>query len=71
MKLSEAGTLLSLGDGGGEEEEGLVGLREVVKPVFEDNVKAREMMAKLGVVALSVNEVRGVLHRRVEAFGSG
>jgi hypothetical protein len=67
-RLREAGVLLSLGEEG--TEDGL-GLREVVNLVFEDNTKARECMAKLGVSALTVQEVRGVLQRRVEAFGSG
>jgi hypothetical protein len=69
-RLREAGVLLSLGEDGLEPEDGL-GLRQVVKPVFEDNAKARECMAKLGVGVLTVQEVRGVLQRRVEAFGSG
>jgi hypothetical protein len=67
-RLREAGVLLSLGEDG--LEDGL-GLRQVVKPVFEDNTKARECMAKLGVDVLTVQEVRGVLQRRVETFGSG
>jgi hypothetical protein len=70
-RLREAGVLLSLAEDGLDPKDGL-GLREVVKPVFEDNTKARECVATLGVgSALTVQEVRGVLQRRVEAFGSG
>lgn len=59
-------------DGGGGEGEGQPGgrgtLDEVVKPVFEDNRKGREAMARLGIRVLGVGEVREVLKRRVEAF---
>lgn len=57
------------GEGGGEGQPGGRGtLDEVVKPVFEDNRKAREAMARLGIRVLGVGEVREVLKRRVEAF---
>ncbi|KAA8892947.1 TIP-1 family-domain-containing protein [Sphaerosporella brunnea] len=66
-RLREAAVLLLLGLG--DHEEDVMKLRDVVKPVFEDNIKARECMGKLGVSTLTVQEVRGLLQRRVEAFG--
>lgn len=42
-------------------------LRATVKGVFEDNEKAREVLGELGV-ALPVNDARGILQRRVEAW---
>ena len=54
----------------GEEDGAQLLLRDVVKPVFEDNDKAREVMKRLPVETLQVSEVRAVLQRRVEAFGS-
>ena len=77
-RVKEACILLTLApanetqqQGGGEGEGkvgGRVALDEVVRPVFEDNHKAREAMAKLGIRVLGVGEVREVLKRWVEAF---
>ncbi|KAI5820175.1 TIP-1 family-domain-containing protein [Pyronema omphalodes] len=66
-RLREATVLLTLPV---EAKEGEVALRDVVKPVFEDNVSARDMMNTMGIVTLQVGEVRTVLQRRIEAFGS-
>lgn len=65
-RVAEACVLLALPVEGDSEKT----LRGVVKPAFEDNAKARECMAKLGIKELAVGDVRGVLQRRVEAFGS-
>lgn len=71
-RLREACTLLALPvtKQEGEEDGAQLLLRDVVKPVFEDNDKAREVMKRLPVETLQVSEVRAVLQRRVEAFGS-
>ena len=63
-KVAEACILLTLPVEGGERV-----LRDVVKPVFADNVQARECMGKLGIKELAVSDVRNILQRRVEAFG--
>jgi len=76
-RLRETVTLLTLpveesvvaGSGAeGDEKRKVPGLRSVVGVVFEDNEKARRMLEVLGVEALEVIEVRGLLRRRVEAW---
>ncbi|KAI5801476.1 TIP-1 family-domain-containing protein [Peziza echinospora] len=76
-RLREAVTLLTLpveeslvaGSGAeGDEKRKVPGLRSVVGVVFEDNEKARRVLEVLGVEALDVMEVRGLLRRRVEAW---
>lgn len=72
VRLREACTLLTLPLVRLEEdEEGTqLLLKDVVRPVFEDNNKARAVMMKLALENLQVGEVRMVLQKRVEAFGS-
>ncbi|KAI5804574.1 TIP-1 family-domain-containing protein, partial [Geopyxis carbonaria] len=69
-RVREAVRVLGLmgGQGGGKMEEGQLGLKEVVKDVFEDNEKARAMLARLGVEELTVADVRALLGRRVDAW---
>ncbi|PUU78490.1 TIP-1 family-domain-containing protein [Tuber borchii] len=65
-RVKAACVLLTLEEG---QEEGKLGLKEVVQRVFEDNEKARVILEELGLVGcVSISEARGVLQRRVEAW---
>jgi len=74
LRLQEACTLLTLptvqpeGDADGAQT---LLLADIVNPVFENNARAREAMEKLAIELLQTSEVRAVLQKRVEAFGSG
>jgi len=69
-KIKAACVLLTLEEG--QEEEGKVGLKEVVQKVFEDDEKAQGILEELGLVnctnCIDISEARGVLQRRVEAW---
>lgn len=65
-RVKAACVLLTLEEG---QEEGKLGLKEVVQRVFEDNEKARVILEELELVGcVSISEARGVLQRRVEAW---
>ncbi|KAG0635592.1 TIP-1 family-domain-containing protein [Tuber brumale] len=65
-RVKAACVFLTLEDG---QEEGRIGLKEVVQKVFEDNEKARGILEELGLAGcVSTSEARGVLQRRVEAW---
>ena len=69
MKLREGITLLGLPVEAEREEgeqRGGLALEEVEARVFESNEMAREVLAELGLVALSETEARRILQARVE-----
>src|SRR5690606_12536031 len=57
-KLAESAKLLSLPEMKGE---GQITLKEIVEPVFEDNDRARDTLAALGIRELGVNSARSIL----------
>jgi RAD50-interacting protein 1 len=66
-KLHEGVSLLSLSlEGADEQAEKGMGLRNVEKRLFENNVKAKEVLEELGLGLLTESEARAVLERRVE-----
>ena len=66
-KLHEGVSLLSLSvEGASEQPEDGVGLRNVEKRLFENNVRAKEVLEELGLGLLTESEARAVLERRVE-----
>lgn len=64
-KLAESAKLLSLPEMKGE---GQITLKEIVEPVFEDNDRARDTLAALGIRELGVNSARSILQRRVDVW---
>lgn len=66
-KLKDACALLTLPISAGE-AGGTLGLKEVVKALFEDSDKAEALLTRLELANISASDAKTVLQRRVEAW---